>query len=95
MRERGEDPNELIDDYIAAINDAVRERPADMTICVHLCRGNQGHGQASGGYDPVAERLQALLGTVSLRSNLDFRIRSGDERGFVKMRTLLFEYKSR
>jgi 5-methyltetrahydropteroyltriglutamate--homocysteine methyltransferase len=24
---------------------------------VHLCRGNQGHGQASGGYEPVAERL--------------------------------------
>jgi 5-methyltetrahydropteroyltriglutamate--homocysteine methyltransferase len=57
VRERGEDPNELIDDYIAAINDAVRDRPAGMTICVHLCRGNQGHGQASGGYDPVAERL--------------------------------------
>src|SRR6516164_7368900 len=52
-----EDKGELIDDYIAAINDAVRDRPAGMTICVHLCRGNQGHGQASGGYDPVAERL--------------------------------------
>jgi len=24
---------------------------------VHLCRGNQGQGQASGGYEPVAERL--------------------------------------
>jgi 5-methyltetrahydropteroyltriglutamate--homocysteine methyltransferase len=57
VRERGEDPDELIDDYIAAINDAVRDRPAGMTVCVHLCRGNQGHGQASGGYDPVAERL--------------------------------------
>ena len=50
-------PIELIEDYIAAINDAVRDRPPSMTICVHLCRGNQGHGQASGGYDPVAERL--------------------------------------
>jgi 5-methyltetrahydropteroyltriglutamate--homocysteine methyltransferase len=57
VRERGEDPDELIEDYIAAINDAVRDRPAGMMICVHLCRGNQGHGQASGGYDPVAERL--------------------------------------
>jgi len=42
VRERGEDPSELIDDYIAAINDVVRDRPAGMTICVHLCRGNQG-----------------------------------------------------
>jgi 5-methyltetrahydropteroyltriglutamate--homocysteine methyltransferase len=57
VRERGENSDELIDDYIDAINDAMRDRPAGMTICVHLCRGNQGHGQASGGYDPVAERL--------------------------------------
>jgi 5-methyltetrahydropteroyltriglutamate--homocysteine methyltransferase len=57
VRERGEDPEQLIDDYIAAINAAVRDRPASMTVCVHLCRGNAGHGQASGGYDPVAERL--------------------------------------
>jgi len=57
VRERGEDPEQLVDDYIAAINDAVRDRPASMTVCVHLCRGNAGHGQASGGYDPIAERL--------------------------------------
>ena len=57
VRARGEEPQQLIDDYIALMNDAVRERPADMTLCVHLCRGNSGHGQASGGYDPVAERL--------------------------------------
>ena len=47
----------LIDDYIDLINAAIRGRPKDMTMCVHLCRGNFGHGQASGGYDPVAERL--------------------------------------
>jgi 5-methyltetrahydropteroyltriglutamate--homocysteine methyltransferase len=57
VRARGEDPQELVDDYIAAINGAVSGRPKDMTVCVHLCRGNSGHGQASGGYDPVAEQL--------------------------------------
>jgi 5-methyltetrahydropteroyltriglutamate--homocysteine methyltransferase len=57
VRQRGEDPQRLIDDYIGLINDAVRGRPKEMTLCVHLCRGNSGHGQASGGYDPVAERL--------------------------------------
>jgi 5-methyltetrahydropteroyltriglutamate--homocysteine methyltransferase len=61
VRARGEDPDELIDDYIASINDAVRDRPKSMTVCVHLCRGNGGHGQASGGYDPVAERLFRVL----------------------------------
>jgi 5-methyltetrahydropteroyltriglutamate--homocysteine methyltransferase len=57
VRERGEDPEELEDQYIELHNDAVRGRPADVTLCVHLCRGNTGHGQASGGYEPVAERL--------------------------------------
>ena len=28
-----------------------------MILCVHLCRGNIGQGLASGGYEPVAERL--------------------------------------
>ena len=54
---RGENAQQLIDDYIDLINDSIRDRPKDMTLCVHLCRGNQGHGQADGGYDPVAERL--------------------------------------
>ncbi len=57
VRARGEDPDALVGDYIAAINEAVRGRPPGMTVCVHLCRGNAGHGQASGGYDPVARRL--------------------------------------
>jgi 5-methyltetrahydropteroyltriglutamate--homocysteine methyltransferase len=57
VRARGEDPDELINDYNAAINAAIEDRPADMVVCAHLCRGNIGHGLASGGYEPVAERL--------------------------------------
>ena len=57
VRRRGEDPEELIDTYIHAINELIKERPANMTVCVHLCRGNRGHGMADGGYEPVAERL--------------------------------------
>jgi 5-methyltetrahydropteroyltriglutamate--homocysteine methyltransferase len=57
VRRRGEDPEELIDDYIDAINESIKERPAGMTVCVHLCRGNRDHGMADGGYEPVAERL--------------------------------------
>ncbi len=57
VRARGEDPQKLIDDYIGLINASFVDRPKGMTLCVHLCRGNSGHGQASGGYDPVAERL--------------------------------------
>jgi methionine synthase II (cobalamin-independent) len=40
------------------INGAVAGRPKDMTICMHLCRGNNQSGWvASGGYEPVAEVL--------------------------------------
>jgi 5-methyltetrahydropteroyltriglutamate--homocysteine methyltransferase len=57
VKRRGEDPEELIDDYIDAINESIKGRPANMTVCVHLCRGNRDHGMADGGYEPVAERL--------------------------------------
>jgi 5-methyltetrahydropteroyltriglutamate--homocysteine methyltransferase len=57
VRGRGEDPDELIDDYIDAINASIKARPADMTVCVHLCRGNRDQGMADGGYEPVADRL--------------------------------------
>jgi 5-methyltetrahydropteroyltriglutamate--homocysteine methyltransferase len=57
VKRRGENPEELIDDYIEAINESIKERPATMTVCVHLCRGNRDHGMAVGGYEPVAYRF--------------------------------------
>jgi 5-methyltetrahydropteroyltriglutamate--homocysteine methyltransferase len=54
----GEDPAELPRIYAKLINDAVSGRPKDMTICMHLCRGNfRGNWVAEGGYEPVAEIL--------------------------------------
>ena len=54
----GEDPETLTHTYARLINDTIRDRPADMTVCMHLCRGNfQGRWVAEGGYDPVAEVL--------------------------------------
>jgi methionine synthase II (cobalamin-independent) len=61
VRERGENPNGLIDTYIDAINESIKDRPAGMTVAVHMCRGNLGHGMADGGYEPVADRLFNLL----------------------------------
>jgi methionine synthase II (cobalamin-independent) len=57
VEQRGENPEELIDDYIDAINESIKERPAEMSVCVHLCRGNRDNGMADGGYEPVADRL--------------------------------------
>ncbi len=57
-RHIGEDPAALPRTYAALINDALAGRPAGMTVCMHLCRGNYaGNWMASGGYDPVADVL--------------------------------------
>jgi len=54
----GEDPDQLPHTYSKLINDAIAKRPADMAVCVHICRGNnQSAWLAEGGYDPVAEVL--------------------------------------
>lgn len=54
----GEDPEQLVDLYVDAINEAVRGRPAQMVIGVHMCRGNyKGMYLSEGGYDSVAEKL--------------------------------------
>ncbi|MEQ8698012.1 MAG: hypothetical protein RLT05_15830, partial [Bauldia litoralis] len=54
---RGEDGDALVDLYIDAMNDALRDRPDGVAICMHMCRGNVGAGMASGGYEPIAERM--------------------------------------
>ena len=44
--------------YCKLVNDAIAHRPKDMTITVHLCRGNfKSAWVAQGGYEPVAEIL--------------------------------------
>jgi 5-methyltetrahydropteroyltriglutamate--homocysteine methyltransferase len=58
VRSRGEDPETLPATYAKLINEAISGAPADMTIGMHLCRGNfRSTFVASGGYEPVAEIL--------------------------------------
>ncbi len=60
-RERGLEVDGLADAYAALLNEALRDKPEDMTITTHVCRGNfRSTWIASGGYEPVA---QQLLGT--------------------------------
>jgi 5-methyltetrahydropteroyltriglutamate--homocysteine methyltransferase len=55
---RGDDPEELPRVYAGMINAAIADIPHDMTITMHLCRGNfRSTFVASGGYEPVAEIL--------------------------------------
>ena len=56
--DRGEDPAALPGIYAGMINAAISDIPPDMTITMHLCRGNfRSSFVASGGYEPVAELL--------------------------------------
>jgi 5-methyltetrahydropteroyltriglutamate--homocysteine methyltransferase len=58
VKARGEDPAALPGIYAGMINAAMADIPNDMTITMHLCRGNfRSSFVASGGYEPVAEIL--------------------------------------
>jgi len=58
VKARGDDPDTLPLTYASMINAAMSDIPADMTITMHLCRGNfRSTFVASGGYEPVAEIL--------------------------------------
>jgi 5-methyltetrahydropteroyltriglutamate--homocysteine methyltransferase len=55
---RGDDPDALPHVYAGMINAAISDIPDDMTISMHLCRGNfRSTFVASGGYEPVADIL--------------------------------------
>jgi 5-methyltetrahydropteroyltriglutamate--homocysteine methyltransferase len=59
IAEFGRDPDELLDEAIAADNACFRAaRHEGVTLAIHLCRGNnRSHWYAQGGYDAIAEKL--------------------------------------
>ena len=59
VKARGDDPDTLPFVYAGMINDAIADIPSDMTITMHLCRGNfrSTFISAGGGYEPIAEML--------------------------------------
>jgi 5-methyltetrahydropteroyltriglutamate--homocysteine methyltransferase len=61
-RERGDDVSRLPERYARTINKALEAKPADMTMTMHVCRGNfRSTWISSGGYEPVAETLLQTL----------------------------------
>jgi 5-methyltetrahydropteroyltriglutamate--homocysteine methyltransferase len=61
-KKRGDDPDNLPARYARLTNAALKDKPADMAITMHSCRGNfRSTFIASGGYEFVAEHL---LGAV-------------------------------
>jgi 5-methyltetrahydropteroyltriglutamate--homocysteine methyltransferase len=64
IRERGDDADELARIYARVLNQALEGKPDDLTIGLHVCRGNfRSTWISEGGYEPVAE---VLFGTVNV-----------------------------
>ncbi len=58
LRQRGDNPERQPDIYAGMVGEALKDKPSDLTITMHLCRGNfRSTFIASGGYEPVAETL--------------------------------------
>lgn len=54
----GLDPDWLIEQYAGMMHRAIADRPEDLVIAMHLCRGNfQSTYAAEGAYDPAADAL--------------------------------------
>ena len=63
-KERGDEVDRLQERYARTINAALEGRPDDLTVTMHICRGNfRSTWISSGGYEPVAE---TLLGTLDI-----------------------------
>jgi 5-methyltetrahydropteroyltriglutamate--homocysteine methyltransferase len=57
-RQRGDEPQELPPAYARTINQAIAEKPKDMAITTHVCRGNfRSTWISEGGYEPIAETM--------------------------------------
>jgi 5-methyltetrahydropteroyltriglutamate--homocysteine methyltransferase len=63
VKERGDDPDTLLEDWVGLINSALADKPDDMVVTTHVCRGNfRSTWLSEGGYEPVAEALFGRIG---------------------------------
>ena len=84
-KERGMNTATIIDDYTRVINDSIKDKPADMVITTHVCRGNfRSTWMAQGGYERVADILFNQMGVDAYFMEYDTE-RAG---GFEPLRLL-------
>ncbi|UOQ49632.1 5-methyltetrahydropteroyltriglutamate--homocysteine S-methyltransferase [Gracilibacillus caseinilyticus] len=78
VEKTGQELQDIIDARVRCINDAISEKPADMTITMHICRGNfKSTYITSGGYDQFSDAIFANLHVDGLFLEYDDH-RSGD-----------------
>jgi 5-methyltetrahydropteroyltriglutamate--homocysteine methyltransferase len=83
IKSSGNDPEKLRALYARALNQAIANKPEDMTITMHICRGNyQSTYMSSGGYDGASETIFSKLNLDGLFLEFDDE-RSG---GFEPLR---------
>ncbi|KAK4631561.1 hypothetical protein CLAFUR4_03713 [Fulvia fulva] len=63
LREDGEDTEKLFDLYLKAHNDCIADRPDDLHVGLHICRGNFSKSMhfSEGSYEKIAERFFKTL----------------------------------
>ncbi|KIP11392.1 hypothetical protein PHLGIDRAFT_516333 [Phlebiopsis gigantea 11061_1 CR5-6] len=72
MKAAGMEWEKLFDTYISVYNDILRERPSDLTVGLHTCRGNyKGLHYCEGGYDRIAQKLFNTLDVDSFYLEYD------------------------
>jgi len=85
MVARGDDPDHLLHVYADLINTAIADIPKDMTVTLHLCRGNfKSTYMGTGGYVQVEDVLFNAIGVHGYFMEYDDE-RSG---GFEPLRLL-------
>jgi 5-methyltetrahydropteroyltriglutamate--homocysteine methyltransferase len=66
LRARGDDPVEILNTYAGVLTRIAAGAPADMTIGMHMCRGNnRGKWMGSGGYEYVSEVVFRQVGIAN------------------------------
>ncbi len=59
---RGDDPDATLESWVRLLNSILDQRPEDMVIATHVCRGNfKSSWMAQGAYEPIADALLARM----------------------------------
>ncbi|CAK4032672.1 hypothetical protein DOTSEDRAFT_69728 [Lecanosticta acicola] len=86
LREDGEDTDKMFDVYLKAHNDCIADRPDDLHVGLHICRGNFSKSMhfSEGSYEKIAEKFFQTLNYDTFYLEYD-NLRSG---GFEPLRFL-------
>jgi 5-methyltetrahydropteroyltriglutamate--homocysteine methyltransferase len=62
LKARGDDPDALLEHTVRMLSTVLSDKPADMVVATHVCRGNfRSSWFAQGGYEAIAEAVFGRL----------------------------------